>query len=382
MRKASKVIADLAITLFVTISINNSAIAAGADFLSDAACPDSKYFSTLINKFCWSCTLPFNLMGFSSTPPEGANNDPLCYCKDELGVPEAGYSIGFWSPEKIIEITTTPWCSPTLGGTTLQSDLTSMGTTGSGSSSDQSTMATYHYNYFDNPVFKMLSMFMIPECDKDPGIVDLDMAYMSMIDITWYDDMLAMVFNADAVAFANPIAQAVCMKDCAIIAATSDPADQNWFCAGCDGNMYPFTGHIITDGNPIRNSSLVVTRALASMHRRGLARTTYGEEAMCESVYSPMIPKPMYKISMAWPKAEVDQYLGGSTNAPTLDQNGVQKVDASGNPLTHNISSSCCHPLGDFWMKWGLGRMTPGAGKDNSFVYNIFRYNDCCVRFM
>lgn len=323
-----------------------------ASFLRDAACPDSEYFNGLINKFCWSCTLPFNLMGFTSTPPEGANDDAMCYCQDELGVPELGFSVGYWAPEQIIEVTTTPWCSPTLGGAMIQDDLTSMGNTGGGQSSDRSSIATFHYNYFANPVFKMLSMFMIPECDKDPGVVDLDMLYMSMLDITWYNDMLAMVFNADAVAFANPVAQAVCMKDCAKITVTNDPGDQNWFCAGCEGNMYPFTGNISTDNNPIRSSSLVVTRALASMHRRGLARTTYGEDAMCENVYSPMIPKPMYKVSMAWPKPEVDGNNG-----------------------------DCCHPLGDFWMKWGLGRKTPGGGKDNTFVYNIFRYNDCCVRF-
>lgn len=325
--------------------------AGGGSFLGDAMCPDSKYFNGLIDKFCWSCTLPFNLMGFTSSPPDGANTDAFCYCTDELGVPEPGFSVGYWAPEQIIEVTTTPWCSPTLGGAMIQDDLTSMGTTGGGPMADNTTLATFHYNYFANPVFKMLSMFMIPECDKDPGVVDLDLLYMSMMDVTWYNDLLAALFNADAAAFGNPLAQMKCMQDCVQLTATGDASDQNWFCAGCEGNLYPFTGNVSTDNNPIRSSSLIVTRGLASMHRRGLARTTYGEDAMCENVYSPMIPKPMYKVSMAWPIPEVD----GS-------------------------NSQCCHPLGDFWMKWGLGRMAPGGGKDNTFVYNIFRYNDCCVR--
>lgn len=346
---------DLLLIFSLFFAVTGGAIAEDTDgsFLSDAACPDDHYFNNLIDKFCWSCTLPFNLMGFSDNVPDGANDDAFCNCQDELGVPELGYSIGYWAPEEIIEISTTPWCSPTLGGTTIQDDLTSMGTNGGGDRATRSTMATYHYNYFANPVFKMLGLFMIPECDKDPGIVDLDLLYMSMLDITWYDDMLAMIFNADATAFANPVAQAVCVKDCIVITATSDPEDQNWFCAGCEGNLYPFTGNVTTDNNPIRSSSLIVTRVLASMHRRGLSRTTYGKKAMCESVYSPMIPKPMYKVSMEWPVAEAD---GAS-------------------------DEGCCHLLGDNWLKWGLGRMTPGGGKDNTFVYNIFRYNDCCVRF-
>lgn len=351
LKRSLRSLSFVLITL-LSCSIAPQALAEDASFLSDASCPNSNYFSGLIDKFCWSCTLPFNLMGFTEDPPDGANDDSVCMCQDELGVPELGFSVGYWAPEQIIEVTTTPWCSPTLGGTMIQDDLTSMGTTGGGRNASSSTMATYHYNYFSNPVFKMLSMFMIPECDKDPGIVDLDLAYMSMLDITWYSDLLAMVFNADAVAFANPVTQAICMKDCAVIAKTGDPSDQNWFCAGCEGNMYPFTGNILTDNNAIRSSSLVVTRALASMHRRGLARTTYGKGAMCENVYSPMIPKPMYKVSMAWPKPEVDGNNG-----------------------------DCCHPIGEFWQKWGQGRKSAGGGKDNNFVYNIFRYNDCCVRY-
>ena len=354
IKNRAKPLLKLIVVASFVFSMGNATASGAASFVEDAACPDSEYFSGLINKFCWSCTLPFNLMGFSSSPPDGANTDAVCNCADNFGVPQLGFSIGYWAPEQIIELTTTPWCSPTLGGAMLQDDLTSMGTTGKkdNGGGDRANKATFHYNYFSNPMFKMLSMFMIPECDKDPGIIDLDMLYMSMVDITWYSDTLAMVFNADAVAFANPVAQAVCIKDCAVIAATSDPEDQNWFCAGCDGNMYPFTGNVLASNNPIRTSSLLVQRALASMHRRGLARTTYGTDAMCENVYSPMIPKPMYKVSMAYPRPEVDGSLG----------------------------SECCHPLGDFWMKWGLGRMSPGGGKDSTFVYNIFRYNDCCVR--
>ncbi|MBB1372623.1 TraU family protein, partial [Pseudoalteromonas sp. SR45-4] len=69
------------------------------------------------------------------------------------------------------------------------------------------------------------------------------------------------------------------------------------------------------------------------------------------------------------PKAEADG------NRPKAEADGNRpKAEADGN------NGQCCHPLGDFWMNWGKGRKSPGGGKDNSFVYSIFKYNDCCVR--
>jgi len=366
------------VSLFISICIlllsSLAPVKAGS---LDGACPDSDYFGGLIDKFCWSCVLPFNLMGFSDNVPDGGSTDSICSCKDDLGVPSFGASLGYWSPDFIVEVSVVPFCSPTLGGIQLQDDLTSMGSVDK--KTKNSTRAQYHYNYFVNPIFKILGMFLVPDCDKDPGIVDLDLAYMSMLDITYYDDMLALVFNPESVAFSTPITQAICVKDCVIISATGDPASQNWFCAGCDGMLYPFTGNVARSSNMVRASHVIVTRALASLHRRGLAKETYGDEAMCSNVYSPMIPKPMYKLSMAFPNAEVNSW-GGGTTMPLLSPQGEQVLKPDGSVLTHEVTQKCCHPLGDNVMKWGMGRTTPGGGKDNTAVYNVFRYNNCCIR--
>lgn len=367
------------IVVFATLCILSTPSKAGP---LDSACPDSGYFSGLINSFCWSCVLPFNLMGFSTSDvPSGGVTTPICSCKDDLGVPEFGVTLGYTSPDYIIESSILPWCSPTLGGVQLQSGVTRMGTIDKKKDSKHRRRAQYHYNYFTNPLFKILGIFLVPDCDKDPGVIDLDLAYMSMIDATHYNDLLAITFNPEATAFANPIAQAICLKDCVILTATSDPESQNWFCSGCDGSLYPFSGNIVQSGDMVRATHLIATRALAALHRRGLAKKTYGKDAMCKDVYSPMIPKPMYKLSMAFPKAEVDSW-GAQTTVPLLNDDGSQVRDeTTDEPVTQSIREKCCHPLGDNVYKWGLGRTVPGAGKDNTAVYNVFRYNDCCIRF-
>ena len=322
-------------------------------------CPDSKYFSSLITDVCWSCALPITLFGLGNTP-EGGNTDFFCACDDDLGIPIPGFSVGFYQPDQIMEVSTIPYCSPTLGGVQLGSDYTHIGTSQGNKGSDgpqqdgtdtgkqQQPMVQYHYNYLASPVLKMMEVLAMDECDKTPGVVDLDIMFMSPLTAEWYDDLTSFVINPDAVAFANPVGQALCIYDCAKIMATGEGSQKLWHCAGCDGSLYPLTGNITgASDNPLQASSLVTQRAIAKAHRLGLSAQTMGEDAMCSYLYNPTIPKSQYKVQMAFPVAETD--------------------------------GTCCHPLGENWLKWGLGRMAPGSGKDTTFVYNVFRYTDCCI---
>ena len=324
----------------------------------DSQCPDSKYFQSLMTDVCWTCSLPISLFGLSD-PPEGANDSFMCACPDDLGIPIPGFSVGFFQPDQILETSQIPWCSPTLGGIQLTEDYTHIGNTMEttetiGASSTTRTdnqdikMAQYHYNYLASPILKMMGVLAIPECDKTPGMVDLDIMFLSPLTMEWYDDLLSFVINPDAVAFANPIGQAMCIYDCAETMVTNRASETNWHCAGCDGSLYPLTGNVVgAADNPIQASSLITQRAIAKSHRLGLSAQTMGKEAMCEYLYNPTIPKSQYKVQMAFPTAQA--------------------------------SGECCQPLGQNWLKWGLGRLSPGGGKDTTFVYNVFRWADCCI---
>jgi len=327
----------------------------------DEQCPDSKYFQGLTTDVCWSCSLPITLFGISEAP-EGANTDFTCACNDDIGIPVPGFSVGFSQPDQVMEVSTIPYCSPTLGGVQLADDYTHVGNSigekgadivqddGTDTASQEQPMVQYHYNYLSSPVLKMMQVLAISECDKSPGVVDLDIMFMSPLTLEWYDDLMSFIINPDAVAFANPVGQALCIYDCAKIMATGKGSEKLWNCAGCDGSLYPLTGNITgAFANPIQAASLVTQRAIAKAHRLGLSPQTMGKGAMCKYLYNPTIPKSQYKMQMAFPVAETE--------------------------------GTCCHPLGENHLKYGLGRMAPGAGKDTTFVYNIFRWTDCCVPF-
>lgn len=327
-------------------------------------CPDSEYFQNLTTDICWGCMIPISLFGLTD-PPDGANEDFNCACNNELDIPVPGFSVGFFQPDQIMEVSSVPWCSPTLGGVQLSSDYTHLGSSIQGqgqndiegggeiidTASEALPMVQLHYNYLASPIMKMMQVLAIPECDKSPGIVDLDIMFMSPLTPEWTDDLLSFVINPDAVAFANPIGQAVCVADCVDIMATGNGSEDRWYCAGCDGGLYPLTGNVAGSAdNPIQSASLVTQRAIAKAHRIGTSPKTMGKDAMCSYVYAPMMPKSQYKMQLAFPSPDAD--------------------------------GTCCHPMGENWLKYGLGRISPGGGKDTTLVFNIFRYSDCCIPWL
>lgn len=339
-------------SMLIVVSINtanaqDATDTAGAG-VGSPTCHDAKLFSQkIITDVCWSCMFPIRLMGAamgggSSSVPSRATSKKLCVCYDNNGVPEPGMAIGMWEPARLIELVTTAGCSPVLGGTQLPgTNALFLGTSGD-DRQDKSGVGFYHYHYFAFPLLKILDMFSPVGCAGD-SMMDLDIMYLSEVDPTWNNDVLAFFTNPEAAAVANLPAQAACMIDAAA-SALGKTIDQMWWCAGSWGGLYPLSGNILNTGF-VNMTSLSTAKAIAALHRRGLAHRTMGDDAMCKSKIDPMLPKSMYKINMFSPVAEGKK----------------------------------SHVIGETTMKWGVGRMIPVVGEDA--VYMIFKWSDCCLSF-
>lgn len=309
-------------------------------------CPDAKLFSQkLITDICWNCLFPIRIMGAAlggGNAPSRASKKALCACFDPLGVPEPGMGVGYWEPARLVEIVRQPGCSPSLGGISLPgSSRRGQGTPGhhKDNAADQ---GFYHYHYYAFPLLLMLDMFVPGGCFSD-GMMDFDIMYLSELDPTWSNDQLAFFTNPEAAAVANLPAQSACVIDAAS-ATAGKVTDQMWWCAGAWGSMYPLSGQALSTGFA-NMTSLLSARAIGALHRRGLAHRTMGDDAMCDSKIDPMFTKSQYKFSMFFPVAEAQS----------------------------------SHVIGESVLKWGHGRMIPGAGEDA--LYTVFRWNDCCMKF-
>jgi conjugal transfer pilus assembly protein TraU len=346
-------------------------------------CPDADIWSKkMITGVCWSCLFPVRLLGktiydMDSDTPEGASDESFCFCSDNNGIPNLGITGSAWLPARLIEVVRKPYCSPALGGVSFNKGVRLWG--GSKEVEGDGTDKTfYNYHYWAFPLFMMLDLFVQNACNAG-GFRSMDMMYMSELDPTWNIDELAFFLNPEAVVFANPLAVAACTVDCTAT-TINKPVSSLWWCAGCWGNLYPFTGNIASDSSPPRDSSLLSARVLAGLHRRGLAHKTYGNDALCGGTIYPMIPKQQYKMSMMFPVTEAK---AEKHQVEKKDSNGKTVMGADGKPeMVEEVvpGENCCHYIGESQFKWGEWRNRPGTGED--FVYLIWRYTDCCLSYV
>lgn len=323
-----------------------------APSVSGVICPDAKIWgSFLINSICWSCMFPmrvFKVQVGTGDIPEGADKNLICGCKDALNAEHPGTILSEWAPARMVELVRKPYCSPTLSGTIMMDGPLLQGTRGGGVTGEDSTHSGsfYNYHYWSFPLYIMLDLLVDPNCNAG-GYNSMDLMYLSEMDPTWNEDELAFFTNPEVAAVANPLAIAACAADC-VMTATGQPIDKMFWCAGCWGGMYPFTGNVDSAASPPRETSLLAARVLAALHRRGLAHKTYGSGNLCGGAIAPIIPKQQYKMSMLFPIAE--------------------------------SSGTCCHRVGQSTFTWGEWRNIPGVGED--FVYLIWRWSDCCLPLM
>lgn len=298
--------------------------------------------SALINPVtdvCWGCTMPLTI-GSVAIGNIGGHRDidsnpsnPICNCGLNVGV-----AIGFWEPAILMETVRTPYCFPGLGGINVGEPIPAPR---HGRSANYQSGATdssfYQEHYYIYPLFYMLGVLVDDPClDQRPW----DLGYITEIDPTWNDPALGAIFNAESVLFANPIAIASCAADC-VTATQSVSSSPLFWCAGCQGSVYPSVGWVQHHNGMVDSSLLLSQRLLAKLHKQGTAWRYHEADALCGPVIDLKLDKRAYRSQMVYP---------------------VPTADAS--------------TLGASSISWRAGKEFPIAGEDA--IYLLFRKRNCC----
>lgn len=304
-------------------------------------------FPNLINDICWSCIFPLRVAGgeFIRMDQEdenfGASNRSVCSCSNPARV---GVPVAFWEPVRMVEVVRKPMCFPTLGGVDMPNPV---GAPRGLRKGDDSGFAFYHVHWYTAPLMVLLEVLLDYDLCLEKG--SLDLAYMTELDPLWNDAELTQLLNPDVFLFANPVAQAACAADC--VAATAGfPLQELYWCAGCQGSMYPLTGHIAHASGGVPSSALLVQRMSAKLHREMLVWGTWGQEGSCSQFPIPLMDKRAYKTQLVSPAA------------------------------TDKVDGRCCHPFGRAHQVWGLAKEIPMFQQD--FSYLVFRKRNCCFSML
>lgn len=303
-------------------------------------------FINPITDVCWKCIFPITVAGFEVTRSdkqgESLSNKRICLCpKPGIPVPVPGIPISFWEPVRLAEITRTPFCLVGMGGLQIgKSGVEGRGGVGYSDAGSTQQTSFYHLHWYTYPVITWLELITDWICLESQ---QLDVAWMSEFDPSWADDELNFLLNPEAALFGNPIAQAACAADC-ITASAGFPLESLFWCAGCQGGVYPFSGRVSAHEGGVQASLLLTQKMLAKMHRVGFAKAYADKHDFCGKGYRPLLPKHQYKTQMVYPIPET--------------KNG-------------------CKPLGRTTFIWGSGKEFPYKGED--FVHLIWKKKQCCL---
>lgn len=302
-------------------------------------------FVNPITEICWSCLFPITIgpVNINRSHREDTRNPSQipCFCPRPPFPMVPGVPVGFWEPSRLVDVTRTPFCMVNMGGLQLGRSTVGYGVHGS-KGVGTTKQSFYQVHWYIYPVIYWLELLVDFLCLEKQSF---DVAYITELDPLWNADELSFILNPEAALFGNPIAQAACAADCAAT-STGFPMDSLFWCGGCQGSLYPFTGNNTAHIGGVQASLLLTQRMMAKLHRQLLLWGTSGRKGLCDKYAMPIIKKTQYKTQMTYPRP--------TTRGPMA-----------------------CNPLGRTEVIWGAGREFPYKGED--FGYLIWRKRNCCV---
>lgn len=305
-------------------------------------------FPNIINDICWSCVGPIKVGGATVSDIGGQDDNSSvsgfgCFCQNGANV-KLGVKVSFWEPARIAEVVKTPYCFPTLAGTNIDLGINAPGHYRDPEGRDGTKASFYQVHWYVNPLMYLAEFLLDDGCLDKQGF---DLAYMTELDPLWADSESTFILNPDASLFTSLVAKAACAADC-VAASVGFTINSLFWCAGCQGSMYPLTGWVGSHISGIQASSLLTQRMTNKLHREALMWSASGSDSLCGYTIEPIMDKTKYKMQMIAPVAATGKVFG-----------------------------KCCNPYGRTTVHWQSGKEIPYRGGEN-FAYQVFRKRDCC----
>lgn len=293
---------------------------------------------------CWDCMFPMSVGGiplFKGTRADAPNpSSPICFCGTPI--PRVGLEVGYWEPYRLMDVTQKPFCFVNLGGISISPGIGYGQKTSVQNSDGRGDRTAYHVHYYVYPLLAWMEILTDFACMEQGSF---DVAYITEFDPLWNSDELAAIINPEVFLFSNPIAVMACSADCVAATATGRPIQEMFWCAGCQGSLYPMTGQVTGEYGPLPGALQVAERFNAKMHRELLAMGTRGSLSLCSPIVQPTMDKLQYRYQEIYPVAHKGRLA--------------------------------CNAIGKSTVPYEVGKVYPVKGEDIGFL--IWRKRNCCA---
>lgn len=300
------------------------------------------HFVNPFTDICWDCLFPITI-GRSAVVkgsyPDALPNPKNILCSCANNPIPIGFSLGYWEPFSMVDVTRKPYCMVNLG---IEIDMDMQGLGGSQMPSEDGRGAFYHVHWYKYPLIYLLQIIASEACMQ---VDDIDIAYLTELDPTWNDSTLSFILSPESSLFTNPLARGMCAVDATTtLGGFSTAIDSLFWCQGAQGSTYPISGHMPFQTSPISAATLLAERMNFKMHREGLVWDSMGIDghALCYTYPMPIMPKSRYRYQMV---------------------NTIPEAKS-------------CHPFGQSVTTWETGHMLPDGG--DNFGFLIWKKRNCC----
>ena len=296
--------------------------------------PCNGRFLNPITDICWECILPFEIV-----------SPYVCLCPAPWPVlVRLGIVFQFWEPVWLVDVTREPYCFVNMDFG-IDFGLFAPEGTIQDARDAKNPSAFYQLHIYENFFWSAsLGLTVDAACKlMYSGGPNYSVEWFTELDPLWMNDELAFILAPESALFANPVAQTACAADCAA-ATVGDPIDTLFWCAGCQGSLYPMGGNVDDHTGGVMASTLLTERLVAKMHRQLIAWDTTSDH--CGNDLGPLIKKSQYRLQITYPiPATVD-------GCPAFGASEVPRA---------------------------AGQEIPYKGED--FGYLVWRQRKCCVSY-
>ncbi len=273
-------------------------------------------FVNPINDINWECLFPITvgsqeLVSNKTGLKDTRNPDlPVCVCP-KGGIPLPGIVGGFWEPARLVDISPEPYCFVNLGG--LEMDMGFERSQAGRPKAASSQISTWYVHYYMYPILAILELFTDFICLQE---TNFDPLWISEIDPTGSDDELTMILHPEAFIFNNLLAQAACSADCVAATSNNQPLDSLFWCAGCQGSMYPMNGNVNAHIGGVQASLNAAEKMTFKLHRQSMAYETSSSDIkkLCTKQLALVMKKSHYRYQMVNPDTSKCAPFGKSTS--------------------------------------------------------------------